>query len=105
MAIDGDRDTGWVSGGHPPQWIEVDLGAATPISRITLVVDQSPAGHVVHRILGGPEADPTTELAVIDSDAGYGDVLEVTGEWTVRFLRVETVSSPSWVAWLEIEVA
>ena len=41
----------------------------------------------------------------IDTDADYGDVLEVTGEWTARFLRVETVTSPSWVAWLEIDVA
>jgi len=43
------------------------------------------------------------ELGVIDSVTAHGEWLELTGSWTVRYLRVTTVESPSWVAWLEVE--
>jgi hypothetical protein len=40
---------------------------------------------------------------VIDSETDSGQWLELTGRWSVRYLRITTVRSPSWVAWLEIE--
>ena len=105
LAIDGDLDSGWVSGADPPGWIELDLGEVREISGLRLWVDQFPAGFTRHRILGGPDPGPTTELAVIEGDTAGGDVLEISEQsWSLRYLRIETVESPSWVAWLEVEL-
>jgi len=103
LAVDGDADTGWGAGADAEQWIEVDLGEPRDLTCIRLLVDQSPDGRTVHRINGGAHSDPGMELGVIDSVTSYGEWLELTGSWTVRYLRVTTVESPSWVAWLELE--
>ena len=106
-AVDGSRDSGWVSGAEPRQWIEIDLGAATAIETLRLVVNQSPAGRTVHAVSGGPSRDKLERLHVFDGKTKFGDELT----WTppaplagIRVLRIETTRSPSWVAWLEIEV-
>ena len=106
-AVDGSRDSGWVSGAEPRQWIEIDLGAAATIETVRLVVNQSPAGRTVHAVSGGPSRDKLERLHVFDGNTTYGDELT----WTppaplagIRVLRIETTRSPSWVAWLEIEV-
>jgi hypothetical protein len=106
LAVDGQRGPGWVSGSGPKQWIEIDLGKAATIDTLRLVVDQSPAGRTVHVITGGPSRDQLKRLHVFDGSTSYGDELV----WTpptpltgVRFIRIETTVSPSWVAWLEIE--
>jgi hypothetical protein len=106
-AVDGDRGTGWVSGAQPRQWIEIDLGEPATIESLRLVVDQSPAGRTVHTISGGPSREKLERLHEFDGSTTYGDELT----WTppapltgIRVLRIETTRSPSWVAWLEIEV-
>lgn len=106
LAVDGQRGAGWVSGGGPKQWIEIDLGKAAAIDTLRLVVDQSPAGRTEHVITGGPSRDRLKKLHVFDGSTGYGDELV----WTpptpltgVRYIRIDTTISPSWVAWLEIE--
>ena len=104
-AVDGDLDAGWVSGNDAVQWIELDLGEELAVGGIRLWVDQYPAGFTSHRILGGPNPDPTEVLAVLDGDTTSGDLLEANGLWAgIRYLRIETTESPSWVAWFEIEV-
>lgn len=93
-----------MSGSGAPQWIELDLGAEVDVERLVLWVDQDPGGFTDHRVLGGLEPDPTDELARLSGDTDWGQRLEVEIGRTVRYLRVETVASPSWVAWLEILV-
>jgi hypothetical protein len=88
----------------PPQWIEFDLGAVRAVSGVRLWVDQDPAGVTRHRILGGEDPHPTDELAVLEGETSWGQKLEIQGDWQVRYLRVETVVSPSWVAWLEVKI-
>ena len=95
---------GWVAGDFAPQWIELDLGSEIDIAQIRLWVDQSPDGPTVHRILGGAEPAPTEELAVISEDTQWGQLLEIDIGRPARFVRVESVASPSWVGWLEIAV-
>lgn len=108
-AVDGDSDTIWNSGGGPPAWIEVDLGAATALSEIRLTVSQFPAGATKHQVWG--RVAPGSELVLLGTLSGQTadyQVLTLTasGSWpAVRFVRVQTVASPSWVAWREIEVA
>jgi predicted amidohydrolase YtcJ len=104
-AVDGvTDDTPWVSGDDAPQWIELDLGQIRSVTGLKLWVDQDPAGFTRHLILGGPDPDPAQQLAVLEGETTWGQMLEVEGDWQVRYLRIETVESPSWVAWLELEV-
>ena len=103
--LDGESEgSGWVSGDMAPQWIEIDLGSEKVVTGLRLWADQDPAGFTIHRILGGAFPGPTTELTRFEGVTSWGQMLEVTGEWNVRYLRIETLESPSWVAWLEVEV-
>jgi hypothetical protein len=108
LAVDSNTETAWISGGHPPQWIEIDLGAAYRVTEIRLLVSQSPAGATRHQVLvRGPEGGPGTLVHEFSGDTADGDWLAFAPELpleNVRFVRVETVSSPSWVAWREIVV-
>jgi hypothetical protein len=105
-AFDGDADTIWNAGAGPLAGIEVDLGAAQPVTEIRLMVSQSPEGETHHRVscleaAGGS----TTVLADLVGSTTDGEVLIVSVAGTsCRVIRVETLASPSWVAWREIEV-
>jgi hypothetical protein len=102
--VDGDTGgTPWVSGELPPQWIEFDLGQVRSLSGLMLWVDQDPSGYTHYIIYGGAEPNPTQRLTVLEGETTWGQMLEVAGDWKVRFLRIETVESPSWAAWLEVE--
>ncbi|HEX5014228.1 MAG TPA: discoidin domain-containing protein [Candidatus Limnocylindrales bacterium] len=107
LAVDGDEGTGWIAGAGPPGWIEIDLGEPATIDEVRLIVNQSPAGRTVHVVSGGPSRAQLTELHTFEETTDFGDALTwspgqaLTG---IRVLRVDTTVSPSWVAWLEIEV-
>ena len=107
-AVDEDTATQWGAGAGPVQWIEIDLGALYSLSELRFLVAQYPQGDTVHRI-----------QVRADSAAAYVEIHEFSGvtddnDWLVltldprlddvRFIRVQTVSSPSWVAWKEIQV-
>jgi hypothetical protein len=107
-AFDGDRRTAWSAETLAPQWLQVDLASPQAVKRIRLHITQVPDGFTVHRIYGRASAGGAERL--LHEFAGFtrsGDVLEQTPavSWQdVRFLRVETVASPSVVAWRELEV-
>ena len=103
-AIDGDDATGWGSGSDASQWIEIDLGGSVEVSAIRLLVDQYPAGRTIHRVLGGSEPNPSEEVGRVDQDTANGDWIEITIDRQVRYVRIETIDSPSWVSWFEIQV-
>jgi hypothetical protein len=75
---------------------------------IRLVPSQYPAGRTVHLISGsGPDTGGLVELGAIDRETNDSDyfVLAAGSPWLdLDTIRVETTSSPSWVAWREIEV-
>jgi F5/8 type C domain len=105
-AVDGTYDQ-WGSGSGPPQWIEIDLGQPSDIRAIRLVVAQYPAGDTVHQILGrGASGDfqllhefrgPTAEAQTLE----FRPDQPLTG---IQVIRINTLESPSWVSWHEIEV-
>jgi hypothetical protein len=108
-AVDGDPGTWWGAGGGPPEWIQINLGAAYDIQAIRLTISQSPAGQTVHRLLGkGPGANDAFQLlktftgSTLDGQTlSYAPAQPIQG---IQFIRVETTVSPSWVSWREIEV-
>lgn len=114
-AIDGNAGTAWNAGDHSsvsPQWLQVDLGAATTMMEIRLRVSQSPAGATIHEIWGGPTGDETSmvKLDTLSQVSTDGQVLISTGgqlssRSDIRFLRIKTVNSPSWVSWWELDFA
>lgn len=109
LAVDGDLGTLWNSGGGPIQWIEIDLGAAYNISEIRLTVSQYPNGPTAHELLGkGPNAgDQFNQLYKFDGNTNDGDVLLFKPDnliEQVRYIRVTTTASPSWVSWREIAI-
>lgn len=107
-AVDGLLANSWGAGGYPPQWIDIDLGGVVSVGRVRLFVNQFPDGTTIHRVYGRPStADPWVLLHEFNGHTVDDQVLEHQpgSAWTnVRYLRVETYASPSWVSWKEIEV-
>lgn len=104
--VDGSYETAWGAGADAPQWLEIDLGAPATIGQLRLVVAQSPAGETHHVVYGRDAAGALRVLAELRGETGDGDVLTITppAPWAgIRAIRIETVSSPSWVAWREVE--
>ena len=104
FAVDGSG-LQWGSGADAPQWIEIDLGAPVALGSLRLTVAQYPAGATVHEVYGGASSPATTLLHTFAAETAEGDVLThvFTSPPTIRYLRVQTTASPSWVAWGEIE--
>jgi hypothetical protein len=107
QAVDDDPATQWGAGADPVQWIEVDLEGAYRIAEIRLLVAQWPEGNTVHRVQTrspGGEYVTVHEFRGPTQDDDWllfapGAPLE-----NVAQVRIETISSPSWVAWKEIVV-
>lgn len=97
-----ESSTYFNAGNFPPQWIELKLPKLYTIHNICLQVRQTPPGKTIHKLYVGAASNPTK---LIDTLAGYTE----TGQWlnltyspsltNVRYLRLHTVLSPSWVAW------
>ncbi len=106
-ALDENSETQWGAGADAPQWIEVDLGGVYQITEIRLRVAQWPAGETVHRLRGRTADGSLVDLHTFRQHTQQGDWLVYTPELPVegiRSIRIDTLSSPSWVAWGEIQV-
>jgi hypothetical protein len=107
MAVDGDPTTQWSAGAFPTQWIEIDLGAPYQVGEISLTVGQWPAGQTVHQLWAGASQDAMQLLDEFSGPEYDFDVLKyapATPLENIRYVRVVTTESPSWVSWREIEV-
>lgn len=104
-AINGNLSDLWSAGEFPPQWIQVDLGQTKTISRVRLLVDQYPDGHTTHQVYGGPSPDNLSLLGRFDGGTVFHQWLELNVSASdIRYIKVSTTASPSWVGWAEIEV-
>ena len=104
FVFDHDLQKPWNSGGFAPGWIQLDLGQPTTITKVRLFTAQSPPGPTSHRILGGLTPDSLALLGTLEGDTAAGQWLELQVKGQVRYLKIDTSKSPSWVAWAEIEV-
>ena len=106
-AVDGHTRLIW-GAAFAPAWIEIDLGSAVRVRRFQLVVAQSPVGATRHVILAKAEGGPWRQLASLHGTTRDGQVLDLRlskASQPVRWVRVVTRKSPSWVAWREIRVS
>ena len=97
----------WGSGADAPQWLEIDLGGSFAINRVTLRVAQYPAGETRHQVWALMEDGIRVLLREFKQVTNDEDLLEVDLAAPlpgVTGIRVDTLVSPSWVAWKEIEV-
>jgi len=106
-AVDGSTSNWWGAGAPPPQWIEIYLGEPATIRLIRLVTSQSPAGTTRHQVWLGPTRDELYLAYTFEGLTADSQTLEFIPQAPiegVRYVRVVTKSSPSWVGWREIEV-
>ncbi len=105
--IDGDLNVNWSAGASAPQWVQIDLGQNYSISRIKLNTSQSPSGNTIHQIYMGLQPQPTmlvTTFSQFTLDRQWLEQPFSPAISNVRYVKVLTTSSPSWVSWFEIEV-
>ena len=106
-AVDGLNSTFWNSGLTYIQWIEIDLGAPVSIGLVRLVVLQTPNGLTTHEIKTRATTGDSWDVKTLTGFTSDNQVLEyspATALTNVRYVRVETTASVSWVAWREIEL-
>jgi predicted amidohydrolase YtcJ len=106
MAVDRNLETAWNSGGGAPQWLELDLGSVYQLEALTLHVVQYPNGKTHHRLWGAVEAGNYSLLTEFSGETADKQALTFQPDTlpVIRYLKIETTESPSWVAWAEIEV-
>lgn len=107
FAVDGSNGTTWISGDGPTQWIEIDLGKSTTITEIRLVIGQSPDGETTHQIFTSGEDRQFQMLHEFQGMTKDAQTLVYTLPQpmnNVRYVKIVTTRSPSWVAWREIEI-
>ena len=106
-AVDGSTDNWWGSGNFPSQWIEIDLGKPATIRLFRLVASQSPAGDTRHQLWVGERRESLYLLHTFDGYTQDFSLLEYAPDSpleNIRYVRVITRNSPSWVSWREIEI-
>ncbi|MGE5123605.1 MAG: cellulase family glycosylhydrolase [Acidobacteriaceae bacterium] len=106
-AVDGTGSLWWGAGAFAPQWILIDLGAPQTVGSIRLIITQSPAGDTQHQVWVGETIDTLYLLHTFEGYTIDGQSLEYKPEnpvENVRYIRVNTRQSPSWVGWREIVV-
>jgi hypothetical protein len=106
LAVDDDLATAWVAGGHPEQWIRLDLAGPMTLAEVQLVVSQDPAGRTTHLVEVRQRGERGFRtLGRLRGRTVDGDVLLLRPTRAVRrvvSIRIRTLASPSWVAWREI---
>lgn len=105
-AADGNPNTSWNSGGPPTQWIDIDLGSDRLFSKLRMLPEMSNWGQVVHNIYGRTSAGEWHFFGTSGSVGQNNLWIEYFSprEIPVRYLVIQTTTSPSWVAWREFQV-
>jgi hypothetical protein len=106
-AANGIGADSWGAGDFAPQWIEIDLGQPVTVRLIRLLTSQTPAGRTVHEVRVGAQHGSLVLVHTFEGETRDLQVLEFKPEApleNVRYVRITTRSSPSWIGWREIEV-
>ena len=109
-AVDFSLQTWWSAGEGAVQWIEIDLGQPSTIERINLVDLYGGPGQHKNQVWGKGSAadDEFILLATLDinnqQDELIIDYILDEPETGIQYIKIETVVSPGWIIWHEIEV-
>ncbi|MFI8194204.1 discoidin domain-containing protein [Streptomyces sp. NPDC085946] len=92
-ATDGRSDTRWASDWSDPQWIQVDLGSATPVRKLQLVWDPAYAKSYEVQV----SDNGTTWRTVHTTSTGNGDIDTIDVAVTARHVRLHlTARGTGW---------
>jgi eukaryotic-like serine/threonine-protein kinase len=83
-AVDGNTGTRWSSDFSDPQWLEVDLGAAHPITKV--VLDWETAYAVAFQIQVSDDGTTWTDVYSTTTGSGGSQTLQVSGAG--RYVRI-----------------
>jgi hypothetical protein len=105
-AIDGNADSYWESANNAlPQWVQVDLGAATAISRIVLKLPPTPAWGVRTQTLSVLGSAAGSSFSTIVGSASYTFDWATGNTVTIRFasasprhVRLNITGTTGWPA-------
>ncbi|MDR2972865.1 MAG: discoidin domain-containing protein [Bacteroidales bacterium] len=103
---DGDIETAWNAGAHAPQWIQIDLQNNYDISSIKLIPETDRRGNTVQKIFVSEDLKDWKEIDRFEEElvARKAVIRNYTNLLNIRGVKIETVSSPTWIAWREIEI-
>ncbi|WP_291516667.1 discoidin domain-containing protein [Bdellovibrio sp. ArHS] len=106
---DGNLKSVWNSGKNAGNdtWIQVDLGKNHWVQEIYLAVAQLPNGETTHEIWAGPTESSMVKQHVFSQNTSDGQILHLANSALqarsdIRYIKIKTTKSPSWVAWQEI---
>ncbi len=113
QVVDGNNtDTPWISGGNPPQWVEVDLGEPSEVGEIQVIVETGnvdPQQYKHELYVKGPITGGAFEL--VETWSGLRDDLELllydvpdSLRKGLQWVRVLITEAPGWAALHEINV-
>lgn len=97
----------WNSRGYAPQYIQLEFKEQQTVSEICLQVDQTPNGNTSHSLLVGTQIDDLKEVKALIGLTKKYEWINLTFNpplKNVRFLRIKTITSPSWVSWFKFLV-
>ncbi|MEU9156063.1 discoidin domain-containing protein [Streptomyces sp. NPDC048417] len=106
-ATDGDANTYWESANNAfPQWVQVDLGAATGVRRIVLRLPPATAWATRTQTIavqGGTDAGTSTQLLApagytFDPATGNTATLTLPATVTIRYVRLTFTANNGWPA-------
>jgi hypothetical protein len=109
-AVDFSLTTWWSAGAGAIQWIEIDLGGPATIEHFKLVDLYGGPGLHVNNLWGKGSGvgDEYVLLATLEVNSAQDELViehmlpeAVSG---IQIIKVETVASPGWIIWHEIEV-
>ena len=107
-AVDDDPSTQWGAGEGPVQWIEIDLQGTFRITEVRLLVAQYPSGNTIHRVQvrssSGDAFQKVHEFNDVTNNDDWLIFQPDTPLEDVAQIRIQTLASPSWVAWKDIQV-
>ncbi|CAF0898970.1 unnamed protein product [Didymodactylos carnosus] len=106
--VDPHREIiGWNAGAFAPQYVQLDLNQKHTIYCIRLHVEQCPPGETIHHILVGADKNHLEMVREFNFTTLRGDRLVHTfipPYDNVRYIQIKTLQSPSWVAWINVQV-
>jgi len=104
-AFDCALATSWGAGDYAPQWISIDLGSVSTVDSIVFVPETTPSGKAAIDVYSSINGSTWT---LVDNFNSFLVTLQpYTRYYTlsnIRYLKFETTSSPSWIAWWDISV-